>query len=128
MSKRILLTQIARFGVVGVMAAAVHLSMVFFLVETYHWQPLVANIFAFLTAFQVSYWGNRRWTFDRTVTLHRVAFPRLLFLNSMSFVMNEGLFYFFLAVFHLPYMLALFLVLTILPIATFTLSKFWVFR
>lgn len=128
MSKIILLRQLTRFGIVGFTAAVLHLSLMFFLVETYGWQPLIANVIAFFTAFQVSYWGHRYWTFDSTLTLHRVAFPRLLFLNAIGLIANEGLFYFFITTFHLPYLFALFLVLAILPLATFTLNKFWVFR
>ena len=126
--KNKLLRQASRFGLVGMLAAAVHFSMVVFFVETSGLQPLVANVFAFLIAFQVSYWGHRYWTFEGTITLHRVALPKLLFVNSLVFMANEVLYFFFLSTFHLPYALALFLVLTILPLVSFTLSKSWIFR
>lgn len=119
--------QLFRFGIVGSLAAAVHFSIVISLVEIAELQPLVANIFAFMISFQVSYFGHRRFTFA-ALTEHRVALPRLLLVSSSAFAANEGLYYLFLTLFHLPYALALFLVLAILPLLTFTISKVWVFR
>jgi putative flippase GtrA len=124
-----LLKQIMRFGIVGGSAAFVNFSIVVMLVESgLLKQPLYANMVAFVFAFQVSYFGHRYWTFSDTVTEHHVAMARLLLVSSANFFANEGLFYFFLNTFHMPYMLALLLVLAILPIVTFTFSKLWVFR
>jgi putative flippase GtrA len=124
-----LLKQIMRFGIVGGSAAFVNFSIVVMLVESgVLQQPLYANMVAFVFAFQVSYFGHRYWTFSDTVTEHRVAMTRLLLVSGTNFFANEGLFYFFLNTFQMPYMLALLLVLAILPIVTFTFSKLWVFR
>lgn len=123
-----LLKQLTRFGIVGLIAAAVHFSILIFLVEIGHIKPLVANFFAFIFSFQVSYWGHRSFTFRGTRVRHRVAFPRLLLVGSSGFFANEGLFYVLLTMFGMPYMLAQFFVLTILPLANFTLGKLWVFR
>src|SRR5687768_8185455 len=125
---KFLFFQLLRFGLVGILAAFVHFSIVIWLVESGFLKPLVANIAAFLVAFQVSYSGHRYWTFRGTETQHKLAFPRLLILQITNLIANEGLFYIFLSFFHLPYPIALVLVLAILPLATFTISKFWVFR
>lgn len=124
-----LFKQLVRFGLVGLSAAATQISIVVALVESgIVKQPLLANIVGFLFAFQVSYFGHRRWTFNETLTQHRVAVPRLLIVSISAFIANESLFFVFMNTFHLPYPLALFCVLAILPIVTFTLSKLWVFR
>lgn len=123
-----LFKQLIRFGIIGLCAAAVHFGILIALVEIKHFNPLVANIFAFFISFQISYWGHRSWTFYGTTVSHRIAFPKLLLIGSTNFAANEGLFYIFLTVFNLPYPVAQFLVLTILPIANFTLGKYWVFR
>lgn len=120
--------QLFRFGVIGVLAALVHFSVVVVLVELKAFQPLIANIFAFMIAFQVSYLGHRYWTFRGTTTEHRVAFPKLLFVNSLGFLANESLFFLFMNYLHLPYQLALVIVLTIIPMITFVINKFWVFQ
>ena len=122
-----LFLQIFRFGIVGLTAAAIHFSVVIMLVQTYFMAPLVANVLGFIVSFQLSYWGHRMWTFNDTAALHRVALPKLLFVQILNFTANEGLFYFFLML-HLPYQIALLIVLTTLPIFTFFVSKWWVFR
>lgn len=122
-----LVRQITRFGIVGVFAASVHFSIVVFLVEAGKMDPLVANIAAFFVSFQASYWGHRRWTFRGTSKPHREALPRLLVVSISNMIANEGLFYLFLSM-GLPYPVALFFVLTILPPVTFILGKLWVFR
>jgi putative flippase GtrA len=122
-----LLSQLMRFGVIGASAAAVHFSIVVMMVEGGLLQPLLANVIAFMVAFQVSYFGHRLWTFQAQ-TQHRTAFPRLLLVSGTTFMANEGLFYLFMTLFKMPYASALFLVLAILPLFTFTASKLWVFR
>ncbi len=123
-----LLRQIICFGIVGVIAACVHFGVVISLVEWRDWQPLMANVIAFLIAFQVSYWGHRYWTFQATHVHHRSALPKLFLVCSMGFVANESLYFMLLTLFHLPYALALFIVLAFLPLLTFILGKLWVFR
>jgi len=119
--------QVFRFGIVGVTAACIHFTTVVLLVQNFFLAPMLANIFGFLIAFQASYWGNRLWTFSQTITLHHVAFSRLLLVQLINFSANELLFYIFLSL-NLPYPLALLTVLTILPVFTFFSSKMWVFR
>ena len=125
MNKKIFF-QLFRFGVIGLLAAVVHFSVVVLLVQMTKMQPLLANIFAFLIAFQVSYIGHRYWTFRDTVTKHRTAFSKLFLVNGLGFLANEGLFYIFLML-GIPYQIALIFVLLIIPIVTFVVNKFWVF-
>lgn len=122
-----LVAQIFRFGVVGLSAAFVHFGVVVLLVQNFKLTPLNANIFGFLIASQVSYWGHRIWTFAARDTLHSVAFPRTLLVQILNFAANQTLFYIFLTL-HLPYTIALIVVLTVLPVFTFISNKFWVFR
>jgi putative flippase GtrA len=126
MSKIVLFFQLFRFGLVGVIAAMIHLAIVVLLVQMYSLLPLLANMFGFAIAFQVSYWGHRLWTFQESVAPHRIAAPKLLLVQILSFAANETLFYILLAL-HLPYPIALIIVLAVLPIFTFMASKLWVF-
>lgn len=121
-----MLTQICRFGIVGLTAAAIHFTTVVTVVQLTGLKPLIANIAGFLVSFQMSYWGHRQWTFNGTAALHRVAFPRLLCIQLINFAANESLFYLFLSL-HLPYPVALLIVLAVLPVFTFVTSKWWVF-
>lgn len=119
--------QIFRFGIVGLLAGILHFLVVVILVQYWFLKPLIANVFALMLSFQLSYWGHRLWTFQNTSTLHREAFPKLLVVQLLNFSANEFLFYLFL-ILDLPYPIALLIVLTILPIFTFFSNKFWVFR
>lgn len=121
-----LIAQVIRFGLVGLTAASIHFFTVIFVVQLSGIKPLIANFFGFIVAFQMSYWGHRRWTFRQTSASHRVALPRLLCVQLINFTANESLFYFFLLL-NLPYPVALLIVLTVLPIFTFVMSKRWVF-
>lgn len=122
-----LFSQIFRFGIVGLTAAAIHFSIVVWFVQVWLFAPLVANIFGFTISFQVSYWGHRLWTFRDSIASHRVAVLKMLIVQLTNFVANEILFYIFLQC-HLPYPIALLIVLMILPIFTFISSKLWVFK
>ena len=119
--------QIARFMTVGVMAAVVHLTVVVSLVQGYSLEPLMANIAGFMIAFQVSYFGHRLWTFNMTEALHHEAYPKLVVVQVVNFAMNEALYYYFLSL-HVPYGVALLVVLAILPVFTFVVNKFWVYQ
>lgn len=120
--------QLIRFGIIGFCAAAVHTIIVVWLVKSFGFNPLIANIFAFLIAFNVSYVGHRYWSFAETNAKHKIAIPRFLLVAIISFILNEGLFYIFLNIFNFYYIAALLLVLIIVPIFTFVSSKLWVFK
>lgn len=122
-----LFLQAFRFGIVGVTAATIHFSVVVFLVQTRNLAPLIANIFGFMIAFQMSYWGNRFWTFHNTTESHGGALIKLLILQIMNFLVNETLFYIFLQL-HIPYTLALFIILAFLAVCTFITNRKWVFK
>jgi putative flippase GtrA len=120
--------QITKFGIVGVIASGVNMLGVIFLVEAFSMPPLIANIFAFMLSFNVSYLGQRFWSFAETTTKHRHAIPKYLIVGLTGFGLNELLFSIFLHVFHLYYMLALVIVIGLVAMFSFVCNKLWVFR
>jgi putative flippase GtrA len=119
-----MLSQVIRFGLVGCSACAVHFVVVISLVPL-GMNPLIANIFGFMVAFAVSYFGHTLWTFN-----HGKSGRSLLkfgLVAVLSFIVNEGLFYLLLSFSLMPYEIALLLVLFLLALMTFMLSKFWAF-
>ena len=118
--------QLVRFGCVGVAAAATNFAVVILLVTHAKLHPLIANIFAFFIAFQVSFYGHRLWTFA-SVAKHLTSLAKYLMVAIASFGLNEGFYALFLQGFKIHYITALFLVLVIVPPITFLLSKFWAF-
>ena len=111
----------------GTLAACVHLGMVALLFQ-FGLHPLFANVFAFATAFGVSYTGHRFVTFPGSRLPHVVAMHRFWWVALASFLLNEGLYTVLLRSTALHYLASLVLVLLIVTPITFTLSRFWAFR
>lgn len=122
-----LLLQLTRFSAVGIAALAAHWLTVATIVPLGA-LPLAANAIAFAIAFQVSYWGHRRWTFDASGKPHRSALPRFLLTAGASFAINEFLYFLFLRYTALDYRISLLIVLGAVASFTFVLGRQWAFR
>lgn len=123
-----LIKQVFRFGGVGLSALILHWCTVLILVSFWEQRPLVANAFAFLLAFQLSYWGHRHWTFQGSSLSHKKSLFRFLLVAIFGFILNQTLFSALLSFSNLPYPIALLIVLIIVSFSTFIFSKFWAFR
>ncbi|MFJ7566951.1 GtrA family protein [Herminiimonas sp. NPDC097707] len=126
------LLRVLRFGIVGLVAAAVHYWVVIALVELVDIAPLRANVGGFVVAFWVSYFGHRHWTFADAVATHaqgaHPSFLRFLMVALLGFCMNELLFYLLLRYAGWPYYLALAFVVFTVAVMTYVLSRLWAFR
>ena len=120
--------QLVRFLIVGCSAVGVHWTVVAALVPTFAMHPLLANPLASITAFQVSYWGHRLFTFQARNLRHRQTLPRFIVVACTSFSINETLYFLLLHYTNLDYRIALFLVLGAVASLTFILSRQWAFR
>ncbi|WP_200332537.1 GtrA family protein [Thiocystis violacea] len=120
--------RLARFGLVGIVATLVHLGVVVSLVESGVLpEPLVANLFAFSCAVFVSYYGHNYWTFRQ----RRGSVPqflRFLVITVMALGLNQLILYVVTRPLGLDYRIGLLLVLCLVPLFTYALSHFWVFR
>ncbi|RMC99137.1 GtrA family protein [Aquitalea palustris] len=115
------------FGVVGVSAMLAHFLLVACLLVPAGLPPLLANIVAFLLAFQISYWGHRHKTFEAGHVPHRQALPRFFMVSCLSFALNEAMYFLLLHFTALDYRIALLIVLGSVAVFTFVLSKLWAF-
>ncbi|WP_062268349.1 GtrA family protein [Endozoicomonas arenosclerae] len=121
--------QLIKFIVTGGTAAAVHLFILWLLVDLNELTPLLANPLAFLLAFIVSYFGHSLWTFNHKQHVHHNTLVKFLLVQLLcSFVLNQGLYTLLLTYSHLNYLVASFIVLAVIPLVTFTLSKYWAFK
>jgi putative flippase GtrA len=119
--------RVLRFLLIGGLAGTIHLISEVILVENLHLHPLVANIFAFLIAFCVSFTGQRFLTFaDSTQTVQQ-SLPRFFLIAASAFLINQLLFALALFFFPIPYYLALFIVVLTVAAGTFVASKKWAF-
>lgn len=115
------------FVSIGALAAAVH-YVVALLAHTLGWQPAYANWLGFVAAFPVSYIGHRRWSFRGTLARHRQAFPRFLAVALLGFFANQLLLWLALTYTPLPFWLVLGVVMVLVAISTWLLSRFWAFH
>ncbi len=118
--------QVVCFGVVGAHAAIVNFGALMIFVAFVGLTPLVANIVAFLVAYQVSFWGHRCWTFRGPHAHHHLGL-RFFGVALLSLGLNEGIFAVFLLACHLYYPISMILTLLIVPPITFVLSRVWAF-
>ena len=122
-----MLLQLIRFGVVGFSASVVNFIIVVFLVELFHMYPLLANLFAFFTAFMVSYIGHRYWTFAHKNHRFIKCMPKFFVTALLSLSVSEGLYYVMLK-YQVSYDVGLLFVIAFAACFSFTASKFWAFR
>ena len=120
--------QLFKFGIVGVIAAAVNYFVVIFMVEQFAWHPLIANVLGFAIAYQASFLGHYYWTFKQQAVDKFRAWSRFLPVQITAFLLNEFLFYLFLQFSNLGYRLSLLLVLIIVPLFSYVLGRFWAFK
>lgn len=113
---------------IGATAALVHLSLVLGLVNYGLFQPLIANVFAYLIAFNVSYLGHKHLTFSRLDNQKKLSLAHFFIVSSSAGLLNELIYFILLKYTALNYMLALIIVLGIVAFYTYFLSKFWACR
>lgn len=123
-----LVQEVTKFGCVGLLGTAVNFLVVAYLVEQFGFAPLIANIAAFLVAFQVSFVGHKFWTFNACEQAIFATMLKFFAVGVLGFVLNEALYAVFLQKLHIHYLMSLLLVLLIVPPITFVCGKFWAFR
>lgn len=120
--------QIINFIIIGVLASITNFIIVWILVHLEFCKPLIANFFAYLIAFNVSYFGHRLLTFSTTTESHKSAIIKFFINVLIGLIINEAVYYFFLHILHLQYLLALFITMGLVAVYTFIVSKFLVFK
>lgn len=121
-----MIMQIFRFAGVGVSALIVHWCVVLILVPL-GLAPLWANVVGFMVAFNVSYFGHRHFTFQAAGVSHRQTFVRFAGVALASFLVNEAMYAALLTFTSLSYDIALLIVLGVVAVMTFVLSRLWAF-
>jgi putative flippase GtrA len=118
--------EIARFGVIGIVASLLHIAVALGLIEIGALGVYGANAFAFGVALIASYVGHHRWTFDRRGG-HGEHFPRFVATALLGFVLNQGIIALSIEVFGLPYWIGILIVVAIVPAIVYLLCKLWAF-
>jgi len=117
----------SRFALVGIAATAVHMLVVWLLIETTSLPVLVANLIAFLTAFGISFTGNYVWTFGspgRPVT----AMRRFFLISGGAFSANSMVLALLTIADWLQPTVAAALAAAVIPLITYVASRLWGFN
>ena len=115
------------FTGIGATSTLAHIAVVAILV-TLGMKPLVANIFAFLIAFNCSYFGHRYLTFANMADDKQLQLPHFFLVAATAGLLNEYHYYLFLRHTQLHYLVALIIVVSIIAVFTFVASRFWACR
>jgi putative flippase GtrA len=116
------------FVAIGASSALVHVLSVLGLVGYLLLRPLLANIFAFLLAFNVSFLGHKFITFAKLKDERQLSLPHFFIVASSAGILNELLYFLFLQYTALNYLVALILVLGMVSVYTYVLSRLWACR
>lgn len=116
------------YAAIGCSAALVHVLVVFLLVHYLHFPALLANIFAFCTAFNVSFFGHKYLSFSQLHNKKILSLPHFFLVAVSAGTINETLYFLILRYTRLNYLVALILVLGFVSIYSFLLSRYWACR
>jgi putative flippase GtrA len=122
------LPQVSLFVIVGGGAAAVHFLSVIFFIEIFSVPAMLANVFAFLIAFCFSFLGQRYLTFSNSNQAFFYSLVRYFLVSTCSFIFNEGMFFIAIYYLHAPYFVALPIIVLLVAMGTFIVSKRWAFN
>lgn len=119
--------QLFRFGMIGGLSTVAHLAVGLALHHFAGFSPLWANLFAFLSAWSVSYAGNWLWTFEAR-TAHAYSVPRYVAVALSCFALNQSIVFMATEFLGWPFWLALIPVVLIVPAVGFVASRYWAYR
>ncbi|MBL7478408.1 GtrA family protein [Legionella bononiensis] len=113
---------------IGATSAIVHILIVLNLVTYVQLNPLLANVFAFLIAFNISFLGHKYLTFSRLQDQKELSLPHFFLVAASAGILNESLYFLLLRFTQLNYLIALILVLGLVAVYSYLLSRFWACR
>ncbi len=119
--------QVVRFGLVGIISTLLHMTVAFLLHYGLDASPQISNFTAFCFAWAVSYTGHFKWTFGGQ-SQHRDSAPKFMITSLIGLALNLSIVWLVSDFMKLPFYYAIGLVVTIIPIMSFFLSKFWAFK
>lgn len=114
------------FACVGIAATATHYSVAILLVELLGVSVLSANVVGYCGAVSVSYFGHSMLTFR--VPSSKARLIRYLVVSLSALILSQLLLAFLTAKQWFHYKINMGVVVTTVPVVSYLLSKFWVYR
>lgn len=118
--------RIVTFAAVGGTAAATHFGFALAASAALGAAPLLANVVGYGAAVVLSYLGHAFLTFQRPVA-DGPQFLRFLMISLAGLALSQTLTFVSVTLLDLPFVLALVLVVTVVPVFTYAASSLWGF-
>ncbi len=119
--------EVLRFGIVGITATLTHFVVLTLGVEAIGMDPVPANGLAFACAVCVTYLGQSFWVFQ--VKRHSLKQLQKFLVSAVGgFIANLLLMALITQALGLHYYVGFLAVTILVPLGTFLLNKFWVFK
>ena len=116
-----------RFAFVGIIATAIHIAVVGFVLTQTGLTPILANTFAFTVAFGIAFLGHYIWTFRSPGNPRRVMF-RFFLIAASAFVANTLILAFFVQGGWFSPVVSAVISASVVPVISFSASRFWGFK
>ena len=120
--------RLAKFGALGGLTTLSHLAIALVALEKFAWHPILANLFAFLFAFVISFLGHYYFTFSDLRGKLLPAMRIFLLIAFGGFLVNNALLVWLLSERWLGDAQAIIISVLVVPLATFLAARFWAFR
>ena len=118
----------ARYGLVGVVASVVHVCISLVLHELFGMDPFWSHATGVITGMVTAYLGHYHYSF-KDDGAHKKRFPKFFITAMAGFILHQSGVFVLVNQLQLDYSTqALPLLMISVPMVTFLLSKFWVFR
>lgn len=128
LSLEILQKKLFKFASVGIVATLTHAIIYLIFLDSLDIQEQVSNLFGFIIAFTVSYFGQRHWTFsDNKISNETKAKFKFFISSLLSLAFNALWVYLTADIFGLNPEYAIIGILFITPVIIFFTLNYWVF-
>ncbi len=124
-------SQILRYGVVGICAAMTHALVAFTVFHILTIAPTPSNFSGFVAGAFISYFGSYYFTFKNANGhngSHTRSLPRFALVWLIGIAINVGLFQTLLSLYAVPFALNVFIAIVLTPTAQYLMLKFWAFK
>lgn len=88
--------------------------------------PTLASVIGFVISFVISFYLNSKWTFSAKRDVHTLF--KYLTVTLSGFFLNISIIYLFNSILNIWYIYAQAIVIVVVPVHNFILSKFWAFK
>lgn len=126
-----LIAQYFKFGMVGSAATVTHVVAFGLWIEVAGMTPLGANVAAFGVAIVIGFLGHFYWTFRRPHAHHmsswQAALVKFVVVSLAGLALNSLAVYVVVNMLAMSYVYAVALMVTVVPVGTFVLSRSWAF-